>query len=81
MRYIVGMRTTIAIDDDLLAAARELADHQRATIGEVVSSLLRKALQPSAGVRYRNGIPLLPVREGGGIVTMEMVNALRDDAP
>jgi hypothetical protein len=31
------MRTTLAIDDDILAAARERADFERKTVGEVIS--------------------------------------------
>jgi hypothetical protein len=38
------MRTTLAIDDDVLAAARRLAEHEQKSIGEVVSSLARQGL-------------------------------------
>ena len=31
------MRTTLLIDDDVLAAARELAEHQGVSIGKVIS--------------------------------------------
>ena len=41
------MRTTLAIDDDVLAAAREFATTQRKSAGEVISSLARKALRPA----------------------------------
>ena len=40
------MRTTLTLDDDLLEIARQMAEAQSKTIGEVVSSLLRKALTP-----------------------------------
>lgn len=30
------MRTTLSIDDDILAAARHLAERERLTVGEVV---------------------------------------------
>ena len=33
------MRTTLDIDDDLLAAAKELARRERTTAGEVISRL------------------------------------------
>jgi hypothetical protein len=32
-----------------------------------------------SGLRYRNGVPLLPRRRDGKTVTMEMVNRLRDE--
>ncbi|MEY2342039.1 CopG family transcriptional regulator [Acidithiobacillus sp. IBUN Pt1247-S3] len=77
------MRTTLAIDDDVLAAAKGLANVQHKPVGTVVSALLRQALQAqntSAG-RCRNGIPLLPVRPGALPTTPEIVNQLRDELP
>jgi hypothetical protein len=41
------MRSTYNIDDDVLAAARELAKIQRKSLGAVISSLVRKALYPT----------------------------------
>ena len=78
------MRTTLAIDDDVLAAARSMASVQRKSVGEIISSLARQALRPSPGARprrTRNGLPLLPLREGAGPVTLELVNRLRDELP
>jgi hypothetical protein len=74
------MRTTLAIDDDVLLAAKHIAEAQRRSLGEVISELARKALGPSeAPPTYRNGILLLPVQEGAPPVTPELVNQLRDD--
>ena len=74
------MRTTLAIDDDVLAAAKELAAIQKKTVGEVVSSLARKALRPSSsGVKTRNGIPLLDVGPGTRRATSELVQQLREE--
>jgi hypothetical protein len=39
------MRTTLAIDDDVLAAAKHLADRHSKTVGEVISALARQGLQ------------------------------------
>ena len=77
------MRTTLAIDDDILAAAKHLAERERKTIGEVVSALARQGLaRATRGTRTeRNGIPLLPNRRGATPVTMELVNQLRDELP
>lgn len=75
----LAMRTTLNIDDDLLEAARELADRQRRSVGEVVSELMRKALAPGEA-QERNGFLLLPKR-GEGLVTLEHVNRLRDELP
>ena len=76
------MRTTLAIDDDVLAAAKGLAARQRTSIGEVISALARQALRPLPSTQEtRNGIALLPVRPDAGPVTSELVSRLRDELP
>ena len=76
------MRTTLSIEDDVLAAAKELAAREGKSVGEVISTLAREALRPKrTGRRTRNGVPLLPVRSGSKRVTLELVNQLRDELP
>jgi hypothetical protein len=77
------MRTTLAIDDDVLAAARHLAEREQKTVGEVISALARQGLSRGAraGQAQRNGIPLLPKRRGAIAVTLDLVNQLRDEQP
>jgi predicted CopG family antitoxin len=54
------MRTTLAIDDDVLSAAKEMAAMENKSVGEVISSLARRALAPEEyRVKTRNGVPLL----------------------
>ncbi|WP_093556433.1 CopG family transcriptional regulator [Pseudoduganella namucuonensis] len=74
------MRTTLTIDDDVLAAAKGLALLHRKSVGEVISALARQALQPQGPSHTtRNGVPLLPTQTGNMPVTLEMVNKLRDE--
>lgn len=77
------MRTTLDIEDDVLAAVKSLADSRRTTAGKVISELARKALTPPAKTkrRYQNGVPLFnfPRKPGDIIVTSEMVRKLRDE--
>lgn len=77
------MRTTLAIDDDVLAAAKHLAERDHKSVGEVISTLARQGLARGArGSRTeRNGVPLLPGRRGATPVTPELVNQLRDEQP
>lgn len=77
------MRTTLVIDDDVLAAARHLAEREQKSIGEVISALARQGLtRGGRGARAeRNGIPLLKNRDAGVPVTLELVNQLRDESP
>jgi hypothetical protein len=79
MRENTLMRTTLDIDDDVLAAAKELAFGQKTTAGKVISDLVRKALtQPSSGqATWENGVLVLPKR--GGVVTPELVERLAEE--
>jgi hypothetical protein len=80
MRYSSGVRTTLDIDDQLLIVVKEIAHQKKTTAGKVVSTLLREALAPkSVELEYRNGIPVLPRRPNGPVVTMELVNRIRDE--
>jgi len=73
------MRTTLSIDDDVLAAAKELAAIKRQSVGKVISSLVRAALHPaSPAPRTCNGVPLLAVRPGARRITSHMVGQLPD---
>jgi hypothetical protein len=73
------MRTTLTIDDDVLDAAKAIAERRNQTVGEVLSELARAALRPPASAGARNGIPLLPQGGGGAIVTPAVVKALQDE--
>ena len=80
------MRTTLALDDDVLEAARALARQQGSTLGAVISALARESLRsPARGSsdveRERSGLPLLPIRTAGAFVDLELVNQLRDELP
>ena len=77
------MRTTLDIEDDVLMAAKELGRHQRRSVGQVISSLARQALQGRAGSKktekfvMKNGIPVRPSR--GEIITLEHVQKIMDE--
>jgi len=75
------MRTTLNIDDDVLRAAKEIARIRGNTAGAILSELARESLErrhPDRSPEVRNGVPLLPVRPGVGIVTPEAVQSLDD---
>ena len=76
------MRTTLTIDDDVLTAAKAMARQTDRSLGDVISDLARKALVRTKVAGERNGIPLL-VRDGPAseLITLEIVNALRDEYP
>jgi hypothetical protein len=78
------MRTTLRLDDDVLASARVLARQRGESLGTVISELARlglhQPLQPNAGQSSRrNDLLLLPLRAEGSPVDLELVNRLRDE--
>jgi hypothetical protein len=73
------MRTTITIDDDVLMAAKAIAEQRDRPLGEIVSDLARRSLRRSQPGKQRNGIPLLSPRPDAPLVTLETVNTLRDE--
>ncbi len=80
---IHDMRTTLDLDDDILLFAKERAANSGRTAGQVVSDLVRTALESAArttgGPKARNGVPLLARRQAGApCPTMKLVNDLRD---
>ncbi len=81
MRYASGVRTTIDIDDEVFLTVKQIARQRRVSAGSVVSDLLRESLAPKAfEIEYRNGVPVLPRRPNGPVVTTELVNRLRDES-
>jgi hypothetical protein len=75
------VRTTLDVDDDILLAAKEIADAHGVTAGKALSDLARKGLaSPRRAAKVRNGVPLLPPRPAGSPApTMALVNELRDE--
>jgi len=73
------MRTTLQIDDDLYRAAKSIAAAGNKTVGEVVSDLIRKALQPQDYREDLEGFPTFRVSENAPPLTMEMVRAAEED--
>ena len=77
------MRTTLDIATDVLQAAKELARREKKTTGEVISDLARRALTT---LRVTPADPepkaihgLRPFPKRGGLVTNELIDALRED--
>jgi Arc/MetJ family transcription regulator len=75
------MRTTLDIDDDVLAAAKERARLRNVSAGKMVSDLLRQALSGGTEqeqTRQRGVAGFRPFDARGVIVTNDDIDALRD---
>lgn len=73
MRSVKAMRTTLNIDDDVVAAGRELAAGERRSLGSVVSELA------PARVEVADGLPVIRVPAGAPPITPEMVRRALDE--
>jgi hypothetical protein len=86
------MRTTLDIDEDVLAAAKDLAKAEGRTMGQIISELARRGLtepsfaslggfpgmaEPSVGFEM-DIWPTFPRRDGPP-VTSEMVERIQDE--
>ena len=73
------MQTTLDIDEDVLLAAREIAEREHISVGSALSRLARQSLGNQEAPSHRNGVPLFPYQPDGQIVTLERVNHLWDE--
>jgi hypothetical protein len=73
------MRTTLELDDDVVAEAKQLARQQGTTLGHVISDLARKSLVAKTVPKRRNGFLLLTPKPGAPRADLDLVNALRDE--
>lgn len=76
------MRTTLDIEDDVLAAAKELAQRQGVSTGTVVSRLLRSALTGAAPAQRSGAAVVAGFRPFAAsdqrLVSNEEIDTLRD---
>ncbi|MBN9404813.1 MAG: hypothetical protein J0I00_05270 [Burkholderiales bacterium] len=80
------MRTTLDIEADVMAAAKEIARQQNVGVGKVISRLVRQALTSPEGAAAPNtadevASPLTgfnPFPPRGVIVSNELIDRLRD---
>ena len=72
------MRTTLDLDESLLAAARELAAAERRSLGSVISELAQRGLTP-ARVEVDGDLPVIRVPAGTAAITPQMVRRALDE--
>lgn len=73
------MRTTLQIDDDVLQAARSLAQAEHKTVGKVLSELAKKGLRPQLRAAVSSGFPVFEVPADTPPITLEMVKQAEED--
>lgn len=74
-------RTTLQLEDDAMAAARDHAQRHRLTLGQAVSDLVRKAAERPLLTAERSGLRVLRLSRRSPKVTAARVEQLRDELP
>ena len=74
------MRTTLDLEEDVLLAAKDIAERERLSMGRVLSRLARAALSREvANDEVKNGVRVFRPKESSPVLTLELVNRLRDE--
>jgi len=74
------MRTTVTIDDDVLAVARALAVRSGSSLGSALSELARRGFR-QAGIIEDDGVPVFRVAADAKPITNEDVHRALDEWP
>lgn len=74
------MRTTVVIEDDVLEAARSLAEAEGKSLGQVISMLARRGLAPQRQEELESGFPVFAVSPNAKPLTLEMVQRALEES-
>lgn len=72
------MRTTVDVDDDILAAARTLAAEKGASLGAALSDLARRGLRARRPA-LEHDLPVFVVDDDAPVITPELVRQALDE--
>ena len=72
------MRTTLELDDTILAVARAIARDEGISLGAAVSQLAQRGLR-NASTATSSGFPVFAASPDAVPITVELVNDHRDD--
>ena len=75
------MRTTLAIADDALELARQLARRRRLSLGQAVSELVRRGARQPLLTAERNGLAIVDLPADTPAVTAAAVDELLEEIP
>ena len=75
------MRTTVTIDDDVLAVARALAERSRSSLGSALSELARRGFRQPATVAEDDGLPVFAVAADARPIASEDVYGALEEWP
>jgi hypothetical protein len=73
------MRTTLNLPDDVLRAARSLADAKGVSLGDALAELVRAGLKPRVHVNTKNAFPCFVAKDGARPITLEQTLEGQDE--
>jgi len=73
------MRTTLNLDDDILAVLKEYAEHRSIALGKAASDLVRRGLTSPVQTRMAHGFCTVVLPAGSAKTTSEQVKKLLED--
>lgn len=79
MHHMKNSRTTIAIDPDAMATARDFASRRRVSLGQAVSELIRRGSSRPLTTRVIDGLHLPVLPENSPVVPLARILELEDE--
>ena len=79
--YGEAMRTMLTLEEYIVRAAQGIAHQRGVPISKILSDLAQRVAPRQVNGETRHGVPLFPVQQGASVVTLELVNQLRDEIP
>ena len=73
------MRTTLQIDDDVLAAAKARAKARSESVGKALSELARKGVRAETPLKRAGGLVVFRLPADSPPVTMDLVRRLESE--
>lgn len=79
MHHMGTSRTTIAIDEDAMARAKEFAARRKVSLGQAISELILRGSSRPLATRVVDGLHLPVLPENSPVVTLARILELEDE--
>jgi hypothetical protein len=79
MHQMKALRTTVAIDADAIADARDFAARRRVSLGQAISELIRRGSSRPLTTRVVDGLHLPVLPENSPVITLARILELEEE--
>jgi hypothetical protein len=73
------MRTTLAVEDDAMAAIQAYARGNRVSLGKAASELIRRGSRYQLGIKKIDGLPVFDAPDDFPVITTQQVLDILDE--